>query len=900
MSNERVDTDRPEYSWIPFFEELAWRIDEGDGRERQPEIVAELKRMREDGLRVHSYIEKMDDSIDPFSLIAMIFRNLTWENRRELIEGREDAPGYRQLFKVEAAGPKEDPFVPYVQSIAMFYFRGNEPVAPQVETHWSLFEEIMDADEVCDESTIRQLVPLMDQSLAVGGVGMSKLTSALYWIRPHDLLHVDTIVAALGRKTGVEVPYPRNAGDYFDLLCRLKDVDTRPFPEINNTEYLLRRLCENPDDVGVWLVHAGEKQFAVDDFVGGKYAGIHFDLNHVDIGSFDSREELERVCVDDVGYLEPGDNRLTAIGQFVFDISPGDIVVTRDPETKRFHYGLAASTRTYLAREGADGDIHKNRRTVYWRGTGQVDGILQMPIAVSRVLQERDPIVSQVVALECNRRTAQESAEDVGGLTQDVPIDAQPNVWLVRSGVGGVNADTVVSGGYIGIGWEGMDIGGCRNKGELDTEWDRAYPERSPSKRPQEVGSISRFVFGIAVGDYVVTTNNQGGFHVGEIKGETTFDNDDGLPFPTRREVQWFSGGPHPKNLLPAQALLGVQTVLELRGDKRDAVLWFINVRKPEPAAVPYTIDTMLSEGVFAEREDLERMLDLLQRKKSLILQGPPGTGKTFIARKLAYVLMGEKDDRRVSSVQFHQSYSYEDFVGGYKPTTNDREELVFTSEGGAFLRVCDRARAYEDDVGEDGEPEVKYVMLIDEINRGNLSRVFGELLMLIESDKRNPDNAIELQHLKARGEGADDGRFYVPPNVYIIGTMNLADRSLTGMNVAMRRRFGFVELEPQFDTDRFRDWIANETGMPDHVRDRIIDRMESLNARIGGDPELGKQYAVGHSFFVPDREAEMSAEEWERWYEMIVDHEIKPLLEEYWFDKLDVAADEARKLRSQ
>ena len=285
----------------------------------------------------------------------------------------------------------------------------------------------------------------------------------------------------------------------------------------------------------------------------------------------------------------------------------------------------------------------------------------------------------------------------------------------------------------------------------------------------------------------------------------------------------------------------------------------------------------MLEDGVFLERDKIERILAQLERKRNLILQGAPGTGKTFLAKRLAYALIEERADERVVSVQFHQSYAYEDFVGGYRPDVNQDEMLVFKPRDGAFLKLCREARA--------APTEDKFVMLIDEINRGNLSRVFGELLLLIEADKRSPEHAVELQHA-IEDAPVDDGRFFVPPNVYIIGTMNLADKSLTGMNVAMRRRFAFAELHPQFGSDRFRDEIAR-SGMPDGILKRIIERMIALNATIADDQSLDRQYAVGHSFFCPPQDSgTFNDGEWEAWYRDVVEFEIRPLLEEYWFEE--------------
>ena len=206
---------------------------------------------------------------------------------------------------------------------------------------------------------------------------------------------------------------------------------------------------------------------------------------------------------------------------------------------------------------------------------------------------------------------------------------------------------------------------------------------------------------------------------------------------------------------------------------------------------------------------------------------------------------------------------------------------MVFTRQDGPFLRMCAEARANPDD---------DYVMLIDEINRGNLSRVFGELLMLIEADKRTKEFGVTLQHRPSDPEG-----FFVPENVYIIGTMNLADRSLTGMNVAMRRRFGFVDLKPQFGESVFTDWLDDETDMPEAMKGRVNERMAALNSTIAGDASLGFNYAVGHSFFCPPERGPAGG--WEEWYETVVDYEIRPLLREYWFDAPDTANGHADKL---
>ena len=281
----------------------------------------------------------------------------------------------------------------------------------------------------------------------------------------------------------------------------------------------------------------------------------------------------------------------------------------------------------------------------------------------------------------------------------------------------------------------------------------------------------------------------------------------------------------------------------------------------PDPDA-RYTPD-VAHEDLFLPPTHFNRLLTSIKSRKNLILQGPPGTGKTFIARRIAWCLIGHKDDNPIAMVQFHQSYAYEDFVQGFRPT----DDGGFTLKPGVFHRFCERARS---------NPDTPHVFIIDEINRGNLSRIFGELLMLIEHDKRSEDYAVALTY--------SDTRFHVPENVHILGMMNTADRSLALVDYALRRRFAFETLEPAYETDygrkAFEEYLTPKCADPT-LPHRICDRMGALNKIIRDDRELGRGFEVGHSYFVPDDGDEPT----EDWYRHIVDTQIVPLLREYWFD---------------
>lgn len=270
-----------------------------------------------------------------------------------------------------------------------------------------------------------------------------------------------------------------------------------------------------------------------------------------------------------------------------------------------------------------------------------------------------------------------------------------------------------------------------------------------------------------------------------------------------------------------------------------------------EAAAAPYTKEDFLNE-VYMNEKRYENLTAVLRNKKNIILQGAPGVGKTFAAKRLAYSMMGEKDEGRVELVQFHQSYSYEDFVMGYKPV-----EDGFELRHGVFYRFCQKAANH---------PDKDYFFIIDEINRGNMSKIFGELLMLIERDYRGSRATLAYNGLS----------FSVPKNLYIIGMMNTADRSLAMIDYAMRRRFSFFEVEPGFDSEgfiRYKDSLNSET------LDELVSRVKELNKEIAMDKSLGKGFCIGHSYFC-GRDA--CTDEWLR---SIVDYDILPMLSEYWFD---------------
>lgn len=280
-----------------------------------------------------------------------------------------------------------------------------------------------------------------------------------------------------------------------------------------------------------------------------------------------------------------------------------------------------------------------------------------------------------------------------------------------------------------------------------------------------------------------------------------------------------------------------------------------------------YSIENILSDGCFIARERIEKILERLRTKKNLILQGPPGTGKTWLAKRLAFALIGQRDESKVRAVQFHPNLSYEDFIRGWRPVGDGKLSLV----DGPFMEMINAASK---------DSACKHVVVIEEINRGNPAQILGEMLTLLEVDKRTPNEALELSYKRANEE-----RIFIPDNLYVIGTMNIADRSLALVDLALRRRFAFIDLEPTLGSP-WQTWVHSKCGMELEILNEIEKRILSLNNDISSDTSLGPQFRVGHSYVTPP--FGIPIPNGREWFRQVVATEIGPLLDEYWFDSLE------------
>ncbi len=437
--------------------------------------------------------------------------------------------------------------------------------------------------------------------------------------------------------------------------------------------------------------------------------------------------------------------------------------------------------------------------------------------------------------------------------------------WLYAPGEGAARWDDFYNRGIMGLACSKVgDLSAYGTKEDLRQALLVQYSDKTSQKNSAH--ALWQLVHDVKPGDIIFA--KRGTSEIigrGVVVGDYEHVQSGGDYYPNLRRVRWTHKGSWPRDKKFAQKALTDVTdytdfVAEVSAyfedEIEDDAIKEIGGDEPVLDYPEYNIEQFLNEAYMSE-DQYDTLVGVLRSKKNIILQGAPGVGKTFIAKRLAYSMMGVKNPERVQMVQFHQSYSYEDFIEGYRPSADG-----FELEKGAFYTFCKKAA--EDD-------ENTYFFIIDEINRGNLSKIFGELFMLIENDKRGTKNKLQLLYSREL--------FYVPSNVYLIGMMNTADRSLAMLDYALRRRFAFFDLRPGFDSNGF---VAYRDGLGNAKLNDLLACVVRLNEAISADETLGEGFRIGHSYFCGMRaedvtDAKLSA---------IVEYELVPMLREYWFDE--------------
>lgn len=444
----------------------------------------------------------------------------------------------------------------------------------------------------------------------------------------------------------------------------------------------------------------------------------------------------------------------------------------------------------------------------------------------------------------------------------------ETNYWIYSPGDNASMWDEFYKSGIMGIGWDDVtDLKGFSSKEEIKDYMKKVYDPSYSYKN--NAHCLWQFANEIKVGDVIFVKK---GMHKIIGKGIVTSDyiyDTSRSTYKHIRKVDWQNKGEWEH---PGQAVMKTLTNISAYPDYVQKLLALFaedtseEVSEQKEIKYPlYSKDDFLNE-VYMDEDTYNTLTELLEAKYNVILQGAPGVGKTFAAKRLAYSIMGQKDTSRVAMVQFHQSYSYEDFIQGYRPSKDG-----FELENGTFYKFCKEAE-------EDNERP--YFFIIDEINRGNLSKILGELMMLIEKDKRG--EKIKLLY--------SNEWFTVPQNVRIIGMMNTADRSLALIDYALRRRFAFFDFAPAFSSEGFKNYLAEKNSQK---LESLITAVESLNNTISSDESLGDGFRIGHSYFCTDGEIT------DEWLKSVVEYEVIPLIKEYWFDEPTKVRDWSATLRS-
>lgn len=589
---------------------------------------------------------------------------------------------------------------------------------------------------------------------------------------------------------------------------------------------------------------------------------------------------------DVVGAIESLDTLTWAVNQYPKQIKEGDRAyiwlsgsdggiiasgtITCDPEMREpnpndpYERGESLKSEPYLAV-----DIQIDRRltkAIVPRTVLLVDErtkqleILTYPGATNfRVTKSQEEVIESIIDGSYERIPAINAPA--------VEVVDKKRYWLYAPGENARLWDEFSESGIMGIGWDDLgDLHQYETKENIKTAMKQIWGDEKSYKNDGH--ALWQFANEIKPGDVVFAKRGLSAIiGRGVVKSGYSFDETRG-EFKHIHKVQWTQKGEWEH---PGQAVMKTLTDITPYTKYVQQLEAMLTGEEENPQTEPdiqypdYSEQDFLGE-VYMSAERYATLKGLLLRKKNIILQGAPGVGKTYAAQRLAFSVMGEKDTSRVKIVQFHQSYSYEDFVMGYRP-----EGTGFRLAKGPFYEFCKDAET------DDRE----YFFIIDEINRGNLSKIFGELLMLIESDKRGEKNSIRLLYA--------DEQFSVPSNIYIIGMMNTADRSLAMIDYALRRRFAFFEMEPAFSSEGFRTY---QNTIQNPKFDSLINTVESLNKAIAEDASLGSGFRIGHSYFCTSDIVD------DAWLTNVIEYELLPLLNEYWFDEPSKVEQWALRLR--
>lgn len=824
------------FEWIDFYSEFATKL-----LLFKNDRKALIERINDVYTAINMQVPKLESGgdiidIDPFTIFGLFNKGITNSNRIAIIRS------IANVFGIEAKVPNNFDGIPVLNNLkATFYAFKEDRKADDIDNIWNVFEaalRLADNDTEQNRKEFSKWYDLVHDQRCIRW----NITMGLYWIRPYTYINLDSrnrwyisnvenmpaeFVNSIKKKIN-KVP---NATDYLFI----KDACIKAL-EVGSYEY------KNYPELSysAWIVSEQvNRQKAAAN--GKKLSNAAF------LRWF---KPLIQALRDLGGSGTPAEARAKIVENE--QLSDEEVNAIRGKNNVNKFENEVAFARSYLVNAGY---IDKS-----------IYGVWTLTEA-GKSVEMTDDMASDI--FKSGVAQAQNSREKKGAAIADDDVDTV-HYWIYAPGENSCMWEEFYSEGIMAIGWgEIGDLKTFDSKDAMKSKMKETFDASLSYKNAAH--ATWQFVNDMKIGDIVFVKK---GMHQlvgrGVVSSDYEYDADCNDKYGNIRKVNWTHKGEWPH---PGQAVMKTLTDITSYTDyveKLNALFEDESAKDVEEVSKNYPVyteDDFLDE-VFMAEEEYSKLVGILKAKKNVILQGAPGVGKTFAAKRLAYSVMGVKDIDRVMMVQFHQSYSYEDFIMGFRPSTTG-----FELKKGAFYNFCKKAEIDSDN---------DYFFIIDEINRGNLSKIFGELFMLIENDKRG----IELQLLYS------DEKFAVPANVYIIGMMNTADRSLAMLDYALRRRFAFFEIKPGFETDGFREY---KMSLDNDKFNKLINCVEKLNSVIASDESLGEGFCIGHSYFC-NFEADKIDNEC---LYGIVEYELIPLLKEYWFDEPTKVKDWSNNLRS-
>ena len=824
------------FTWIPFYKELAQKLLQFRN-DRKP-----LVNWIYDNLQ--GYINHLKDApdgrrvpdIDPFTVYAIFNRGITPDKRIDICEK------FKHFLAVSAPVPQDFEGIPIMnakQSNFMAFVDKREE--GDLERLWNVFELA-----VLDKNIENAYNALRYQYLI-----KFNLTFGLFWIRPDKYMPLDGNSKDL--LESLDITFDRTKfmpyNEYERVMQELNNkmasesLGFSNYAEFSYVAYQQKPTASNVDEkqmddtINYWIYSPGEQAAFWDEYYDNGIMGLGW--NKIgDLRNFSKQEDLVAPLKQNYGSDTSQKNSADMLYAFANEMKPGDIVFAKKGRSKIVGRGIVTSNYYY----DENHMIQPHLRKVNWtdKGVWEADIMLAMKT------------LTNITNYAGNVKYLDNLIDGITKVEEPIESPSNQNYWWLTG-----------SPKYWSpsIDWELGD--------DIDYT---LYNDKGNKRR------VFKHFYEAKPGDVVIAYEATPVLQIvaiGRVVSET-----DGEVLYIRKVEELLSPVPY-SEILTNPILKNSEPVMNrcqgslfrLTDEEYEEVMRLIRKENPEPIVekdeqteeyAPYTEKDFLSE-VYIDEHQLQTLKSLLIRKKNLILQGAPGVGKTYTAKRLAYAIMGVKDESRARIIQFHQNYSYEDFVMGYKPNG----EGGFSLTNGIFYDFCQQAKSHRD---------MPYFLIIDEINRGNLSKIFGELLQLIEADYR--DQPVQLAYNKLR--------FSVPSNLYIIGMMNTADRSLAMIDYALRRRFSFYEMKPGFETETYKAYVSRwETPQLKKLIKAIID----LNKVIADDDSLGSGFCIGHSYLC----------NFENGFDLksIVEYDIIPMLREYWFDNDNKFNQEAQKLRN-